>query len=70
MGPLTGVSAMNVMWLSFYSIGLMMLSIGVIYLVRNKIKNVFISFLLKLIAYVMFGLGSLLMVLIVATWPA
>lgn len=70
MGPLANMSALNVMWVSFYSIGLLLVSMGLVYVARNKINNAFLSFIIKLIAYVMFGLGSFLMVLVVATWPA
>ena len=47
-----------------------MVSILLIYLGRNKIKNGFLRTINNLIAYVLFGLGSFLMVLVVATWPA
>lgn len=70
MGPLANMSALNVMWVSFYSIGLLLVSMGLVYVARNKVNNAFLSFIIKLIAYVMFGLGSFLMVLVVATWPA
>lgn len=70
MGPLAQMSALNVMWVSFYSIASMMISMGLIYFVRSKVKNVFFSSIIKLIAYVLFGIGSFLMVLVVATWPA
>lgn len=70
MGPLAQMAALDVMWVSFYSIGFMMLSIGLIYFARNKLTNVVLSFVTKFIAYVLFGLGSFLMVLVVATWPA
>lgn len=70
MGPLAQMSSLNVMWVSFYSIASMMISMGLIYFVRSKVKNAFFSSIIKLIAYVLFGIGSFLMVLVVATWPA
>jgi len=62
--------SLDIMWVSFYCLGLMMVSILLIYLGRNKIKNGFLRTINNLIAYVLFGLGSFLMVLVVATWPA
>lgn len=69
MGPLANMSPLDVMWVSFYSIGLLLVSMGLVSFARNKIKNTLLSFVVKLIAYIMFGIGSFLMVLIVATWP-
>ncbi|GGG17427.1 hypothetical protein GCM10007425_09760 [Lysinibacillus alkalisoli] len=70
MGPLAHMPALDVMWVSFYCIGFLLASILLIYLSRNKIKNGFVRVIINLIAYILFGLGSFLMVLIVATWPA
>ena len=70
MGPLAHMPSLDIMWVSFYCLGLMMVSILLIYLGRNKIKNGFLRAINNLIAYVLFGLGSFLMVLVVATWPA
>ena len=70
LGPLSHMSGLDVMWVSFYCMAFMMISILIIYLVRHKIKSVILSFVLKFIAYALFALGSFLMVLVVATWPA
>jgi hypothetical protein len=70
MGPLAHLPALDVMWVSFYCIGFLIISIGLIYLARNKVSNGFLRTIVNLIAYILFGLGTFLMVLIVATWPA
>jgi len=70
MGPLAHLPALDVMWVSFYCIGFMIISVALIYLARNKVSNVFLRTIVNLIAYILFGLGTFLMVLIVATWPA
>ncbi|MDD1503204.1 MULTISPECIES: DUF2768 domain-containing protein [Lysinibacillus] len=69
MGPLAHLPALDVMWVSFYCIGFMIISVGLIYLARNKVSNGFLRTIVNLIAYILFGLGTFLMVLIVATWP-
>ena len=68
-GPLATMHALDVMWVSFYSIGLLLASILIITAVRKWIHNTFLSILIKLVAYVMFFIGSLLMVLVILTWP-
>lgn len=70
MGPLAHLPALDVMWVSFYCIGFMIISVGLIYLGRNKITNGFLRTIVNLLAYILFGLGTFLMVLIIATWPA
>ncbi|WP_318247712.1 MULTISPECIES: DUF2768 domain-containing protein [Solibacillus] len=68
-GPLATMHALDVMWVSFYSIGLLLASLLIITAVRKWIHNMFLSILLKLVAYVMFFIGTLLMVLVILTWP-
>lgn len=68
-GPLDGMNPLDVMWVSFYSIGLLLLSIIVISATRKWIHNAFLSFIFRLIAFGMFLVGSILMVLIIFTWP-
>lgn len=70
MGPLSHLPALDIMWVSFYCIFFLVASIGLIYLVRHKIKNRFMQMMTKLVAYSLFFTGSFLMVLVVATWPA
>ena len=68
-GPLSMMPALDVMWVSFYSIGLLMGAILIISAVRKWVRIPVISFLLKFVAYGMFMIGSFLMVLVIATWP-
>lgn len=68
-GPLSTLSALDVMWVSFYSIGLLLGAILLVSAIRKWIHNPILAFLLKLFAYAMFMLGSFLMVLVIATWP-
>ena len=69
-GPLASIPALDVMWISFYSIGLMLVSILIVSAVRKWVHNAFLSIIFRLIAYAMFLIGTILMVLVVATWPA
>ncbi|MFF5993598.1 MULTISPECIES: DUF2768 domain-containing protein [unclassified Lysinibacillus] len=69
-GPLANMPALDVMWVSFYSIGLMMLSVIMVSAVRKWVHNAFFSIALRFIAFAMFFIGTVLMVLVVATWPA
>ncbi|MER2115286.1 MAG: DUF2768 domain-containing protein, partial [Solibacillus isronensis] len=57
-GPLASMHALDVMWISFYSIGLLLVSILIITAVRKWVHNMFLSFILKLLAYVMFFIGT------------
>ncbi|MGN7476487.1 DUF2768 domain-containing protein [Solibacillus silvestris] len=68
-GPLASMHSLDVMWVSFYSIGLLLASILIISAVRKWVHNAFLSFLFKFIAYAMFFIGTLLMVLVILTWP-
>lgn len=68
-GPLATMHALDVMWVSFYSIALLIGAVVVISAVRKWVKNSALSIILKLIAYVMLFSGAFLMVLVVATWP-
>ena len=69
-GPLASVPALDVMWISFYSIGLMMVSILIVSAVRKWVHNTFLSIIFRLMAFAMFFIGTILMVLVVATWPS
>lgn len=64
------MAPLDVMWVSFYCIIFMVISVGLIYLGRHKISNGFIRTIVNLTAYILFGLGTFLMVLVVATWPS
>ena len=69
-GPLASVPALDVMWISFYSIALMMVSILIVSAVRKWIHNTVLSIIFQLMAFAMFFIGTILMVLVVATWPS
>lgn len=69
-GPLASMHALDVMWVSFYSIGAMLLSVIIVSAARKWIKNGFLSFIVRLIAFALFAIGSLLMILVVFTWPS
>lgn len=68
-GPLAQMHALDVMWVSFYAIGLLIFSVLLISVVRKWINNPVPAFILKFLAYGMLLIGSFLMVLVVATWP-
>ncbi|CAM4219661.1 DUF2768 domain-containing protein [Abyssicoccus albus] len=55
------ISRMDLMWVSFYSIGLMILSVFLILLARHKINNKPIRMIVSFIAYVCLILAFLLM---------
>nr|WP_221297972.1 DUF2768 domain-containing protein [Rummeliibacillus stabekisii] len=56
------------MWISFYSIGFMLVASGLIYLSRQKIKNRIISSIVALIAYIFLIIGFLTMVFVVMSF--
>lgn len=68
-GPLEYMGALDIMWVSFYSIGLLLLSVIIVSAVRKWVHNVLLSVILRLIAFGIFLVGSILMVLVVFTWP-
>lgn len=64
----TGISPMDMMWISFYSIVFLLIASGLIYLSRQKINNRIISTIVALIAYVFLIIGFLTMVFVVMTF--
>ncbi|AMX01002.1 DUF2768 domain-containing protein [Rummeliibacillus sp. G93] len=62
------MSGMTMMWISFYSIGFMLVASGLIYLSRQKIKNRIISSIVALIAYIFLIIGFLTMVFVVMSF--
>lgn len=68
-GPLASMHSLDVMWVSFYSMGAMLISVLIVSAVRKWVNNGFLSFILRLIAFALFAVGALLMVLVVLTWP-
>ncbi|WP_243881117.1 MULTISPECIES: DUF2768 domain-containing protein [Rummeliibacillus] len=63
-----GISPMNMMWISFYSIGFLLIASGLIYLSRQKISNRILSTIVALIAYIFLIIGFLTMVFVVMTF--
>ncbi|MDI7741414.1 DUF2768 domain-containing protein [Lysinibacillus fusiformis] len=68
-GPLASMHALDVMWVSFYSIGAMLLSVLIVALTRKWVNNGCFSLILRLVAFAIFAIGSILMILVVLTWP-
>lgn len=60
---------MDKMWVSFASIGFLFFSMLFIYLSRYKITNGILKFILALVAWILFIVGSLTMVYIVFSGP-
>ena len=63
------VSSMDKMWLSFYAMGFMVISMGLIYTSRYKINNRLIKFVLALIAYVLLILSFIALIYLVFNGP-
>jgi len=68
-GPLANMHALDVMWVSFYAIGAMLVSVLLVAITRKWVNNGCLSLLLRLVAFAIFAIGSILMVLVVFTWP-
>ena len=63
------MSAMDKMWLSFYAMGFMFISMGLIYASRHKLKNRLIKFVFALIAYGLLTFSFLAMIYLVFNGP-
>ncbi|WP_421379255.1 DUF2768 domain-containing protein [Bacillus salacetis] len=63
------MSSMMKMWVSFASMGFMILAILTIYLSRYKLKRGIFRFITALIAYVLMISGGLMMAYIVLSGP-
>ena len=63
------MSALDKMWLSFYAMGFMAISIGLIYASRYKIKNRLIKFVFALIAYSLLLFSFFAMIYLVFNGP-
>ncbi|RHW40155.1 DUF2768 domain-containing protein [Lysinibacillus yapensis] len=68
-GPLANMHALDVMWVSFYSIGAMLLSVLMVAATRKWVNNGCLSMVLRFLAFGIFLIGSILMVLVILTWP-
>lgn len=69
-GPLSSMHALDVMWVSFYSIGLLALAMLIVIVNRKWVKNGCLYSLIQLVAFLMFLVGTFLMILVVFTWPS
>lgn len=63
------LSSMDKMWLSFYAMGFMVISMGLIYASRHKLKNRLLKFIFALIAYALLIFSFLAMVYLVFNGP-
>ncbi|WP_431312274.1 DUF2768 domain-containing protein [Sporosarcina oncorhynchi] len=63
------LSPLDKMWLSFYAMGFMAISMGLIYLSRHKLSNRLIKFILALIAYALLIFSFFAMVYLVFSGP-
>jgi len=63
------MSSLDKMWVSFASMGFMMISMGLIYFSRNKINNRLVKFIFALLAYILLISGFLGMIYIVFSGP-
>lgn len=57
------------MWVSLASMGLMFLSIILIYISRYKLKKGFLKFFMSLIAYILMILAGVIILLVVVSGP-
>lgn len=63
------MSSLDKMWLSFYAMGFMVVSMGLIYLSRYKIKNRVLQILFAIIAYTLLITSFFAMVYLVFNGP-
>ncbi|PIC78399.1 NAD(FAD)-dependent dehydrogenase [Sporosarcina sp. P19] len=63
------MSSLDKMWLSFYAMGFMVISMGLIYLSRYKMKNRVIKILFAIIAYTLLISSFFAMVYLVFNGP-
>ncbi|WP_369802563.1 DUF2768 domain-containing protein [Sporosarcina sp. P1] len=66
---MTILSSLDKMWLSFYAMGFMVVSMGLIYLSRYKIKNRVVQILFAIIAYTLLISSFFAMVYLVFNGP-
>lgn len=63
------LSSMDKMWLSFYAMGFMVISMGLIYTSRHKLKNKILKLIFALIAYTLLIISFLAMIYLVFNGP-
>ncbi|MEK4485366.1 DUF2768 domain-containing protein [Psychrobacillus sp. FSL H8-0484] len=59
------ISSMDKMWISFGSMGCLLLAMIVMYFVKNKFTNSFLKFIFGLFAYILLFIGFITMVYII-----
>ena len=58
------ISKMDLMWVSFYSLGLMLLAMMLIYVARFKINNKVLQIIVTICAYLSLLISALLMIVV------
>lgn len=58
------ISSMDLMWVSFYSLGLMLIAMGLIYVARFKVNVKPLAITLTILAYACLILSGLLMIVV------
>lgn len=64
------MSPLDKMWLSFYAMGFMFVSMGLIYVSRHKLKNKLMKFASATVAYVLLLFCFLAMIYLVFSGPS
>jgi len=60
---------MDKMWLSFYAMGFMAISMGLIYVSRHKLQNKLLKFIFASIAYTLLIIAFISMIYLVFNGP-
>ncbi|WP_435877224.1 DUF2768 domain-containing protein [Sporosarcina highlanderae] len=63
------MSSLDKMWLSFYAMGFMAISMGLIYVSRHKLSNKFMKIIFALVAYALLIFSFFAMVYLVFSGP-
>lgn len=63
------MSSLDKMWVSFASMGFMMISMGLIYFSRYKLNNKLVKVVFALVAYILLIIGFITMIFIVFSGP-
>lgn len=63
------MSSMDKMWLSFYAMGFMAISMGLIYVSRHKLQNKVLKFIFAIIAYSLLIFAFFAMIYLVFNGP-
>ncbi|WP_445327058.1 DUF2768 domain-containing protein [Sporosarcina sp. FSL K6-1508] len=60
---------MDKMWLSFYAMGFMVISMGLIYVSRQKLQNKVLKFIFAIVAYSLLIIAFFAMIYLVFNGP-